>query len=93
MEKGKAEVPPVKTNEANLEELNKKIVEIKRKIILSGESLISIFRRTSKVHDLFFSNFIFLFACLCLRGSEKSKHRRVGELEANLSFILHLDDK
>ena len=34
----KAEVPLVKTNEANLEELNKKIVEIKRKIVLSGES-------------------------------------------------------
>jgi len=32
--------PAVKTNEANLEELNKKIVEIKRKIVLSGESLI-----------------------------------------------------
>lgn len=34
----KVEPPPVKTNEANLEELNKKIVEIKRKIVLSGES-------------------------------------------------------
>lgn len=34
----KVELPPVKTNEANLEELNKKIVEIKRKIVLSGES-------------------------------------------------------
>lgn len=34
----KAENVPVKTNEANLEELNKKIVEIKRKIVLSGES-------------------------------------------------------
>lgn len=32
--------PPVKANEANLEELNKRIVEIKRKIVLKGESLI-----------------------------------------------------
>lgn len=32
--------PAIKTNEANLEELNKKIVEIKRKIVLKGESLI-----------------------------------------------------
>lgn len=31
--------PAIKTNEANLEELNKKIVEIKRKIVLSGMSL------------------------------------------------------
>jgi hypothetical protein len=32
--------PAIKTNEANLEELNKKIVEIKRKIVLKGEPLI-----------------------------------------------------
>lgn len=32
--------PAIKANEANLEELNKKIVEIKRKIVLKGESLI-----------------------------------------------------
>lgn len=32
--------PAVKANEANLEELNKNIVEIKRKIVLKGESLI-----------------------------------------------------
>lgn len=32
--------PAVKTNEANLEELNRKIVEIKRKIVLKGEPLI-----------------------------------------------------
>lgn len=32
--------PAIKTNEANLEELNKRIVEIKRKIVLKGESLI-----------------------------------------------------
>lgn len=30
--------PAIKTNEANLEELNKRIVEIKRKIVLKGES-------------------------------------------------------
>lgn len=29
--------PPLKSNEANLEELNKRIVEIKRKIVLSGK--------------------------------------------------------
>lgn len=32
--------PAIKTNEANLEELNKRIVEIKRKIVLKGESFI-----------------------------------------------------
>lgn len=32
--------PAIKTNEANLEELNKKILEIKRKIVLKGEPLI-----------------------------------------------------
>lgn len=32
--------PTIKTNESNLEELNKKIIEIKRKIVLKGESLI-----------------------------------------------------
>lgn len=32
--------PAIKTNEANLEELNKRIVEIKRKIVLKGELLI-----------------------------------------------------
>jgi hypothetical protein len=37
----KMETAAVKTNEANLEELNRKIVEIKRKIVLSGESFIS----------------------------------------------------
>lgn len=37
----KMETTAVKTNEANLEELNRKIVEIKRKIVLSGESFIS----------------------------------------------------
>lgn len=37
---GKSEAVPVKTNEANLEELNKKIVEIKRKIVLSGKTLL-----------------------------------------------------
>lgn len=47
--------PAIKTNEANLEELNKKIVEIKRKIVLKGESLIistsaSLSRR--EVHNL-----------------------------------------
>lgn len=42
---GKVEVAPVKTNEANLEELNKKIVEIKRKIVLSGESFYLFIRR------------------------------------------------
>jgi uncharacterized protein involved in tolerance to divalent cations len=31
--------PAIKTNEANLEELNKKIVEIKRKIVLKGEAI------------------------------------------------------
>lgn len=31
--------PAVKTNEANLEELNKKIVEIKRKIVLKGAAI------------------------------------------------------
>lgn len=39
-EDAKLEPPPVKTNEANLEELNKKIVEIKRKIVLSGECFV-----------------------------------------------------
>lgn len=39
----KMEVIAVKTNEANLEELNRKIVEIKRKIVLSGEFFISSF--------------------------------------------------
>lgn len=29
--------PAIKANEANLEELNKRIVEIKRKIVLKGE--------------------------------------------------------
>lgn len=42
---GKMEnAPAVKANEANLEELNKRIIEIKRKIVLKGESLI-IFHR------------------------------------------------
>lgn len=36
----KLETAAVKTNEANLAELNRKIVEIKRKIVLSGESFI-----------------------------------------------------
>lgn len=35
----KMEAVVVKTNEANLEELNRKIVEIKRKIVLSGERI------------------------------------------------------
>ncbi len=37
----KTETAAVKTNEANLEELNRKIVEIKRKIVLSGDSFIN----------------------------------------------------
>lgn len=32
--------PAIKANEANLAELNKRIVEIKRKIVLKGESLV-----------------------------------------------------
>lgn len=52
--------PAVKANEANLEELNKNIVEIKRKIVLKGESLIistsvlylSAGKKTFKVQNL-----------------------------------------
>lgn len=60
----KMETTAVKTNEANLEELNRKIVEIKRKIVLSGESFISslTFSPPSVIN--------FFFAC---RGTEKSQ--------------------
>lgn len=61
----KMEPAAVKTNEANLEELNRKIVEIKRKIVLSGESFISslTFCPPSVIN--------FPLAC---RGSEKSQY-------------------
>lgn len=59
--------PAVKTNEANLEELNKKIVEIKRKIVLKGEPLIFLTSIPCSIVDATSGTkrkFLYLMTCL-----------------------------
>lgn len=95
--------PAVKTNEANLEELNKKIVEIKRKIVLKGEPLIILtsilcadrgrqHRNEGKVQNLMTS----LPAFLCLfRLFYRNVHFLLeGQKKANIEEWVskHLDD-
>lgn len=63
--------PAVKANEANLEELNKRIVEIKRKIVLKGEQNHEIGRILMNSRENY-CNFL-------SRGSKEGEHGGMGE--------------
>ena len=81
----KMETAAVKTNEANLEELNRKIVEIKRKIVLSGESFIS---------SLTFSPPSVINFFLHVEGQKKANFEEwVGSLIKFIIMILKMNQK
>jgi hypothetical protein len=73
--------PVVKANEANLAELNKKIIEIKRKIVLKGEQLIVLVFRAQKRRNkkvLFFMTCFLFIALIIITFFQRVKRKLIS---------------